>query len=253
MEYHQNRYARALDSAAFPGCRWLDLGAGRRLHGGWLGRTAAEVAGEAGYVVGCDLVISHLRQHPTLTHRVAATGATLPFADAVFDLVTANMVLEHLATPAAVFAEVARVLSPGGQFVFVTPHLGHPVVRATSLLLHSRWRSWLAWRVERRSREDVFQTLYRANTLEAIVELAGASGLAIRWLERFSSFPFAGRLPVLGSIERWWIARIESAWGSRFRSNLVGILERPVSNRRNCHTPLPHYFRTTRPEPSGVG
>jgi hypothetical protein len=107
--------------------------------------------------------------------------------------------------------------------------------------------------VERRSREDVFQTLYRANTLEAIVELAGASGLAIRCLERFSSFPFAGRLPVLGSIERWWIARTESAWGSRFRSNLVGILERPVSNRRICHTPIPDSTRTTRPEPSGVG
>ena len=35
VEFHQNRYARELDGAVLPGCRWLDIGAGGRVHGGW--------------------------------------------------------------------------------------------------------------------------------------------------------------------------------------------------------------------------
>jgi SAM-dependent methyltransferase len=225
LEYHQNRYARALASAAFPGCRWLDLGAGARLHGGWLGRSASEVTSQASYVVGCDMVIPHIRKHPHLTHRVGATGDRLPFANRSFDLITANMVLEHLVHPEAVFSEIARVMAPGGRFVFVTPHRGHPVVRTMSLVLHPRLRTWVAYLMERRSLEHIFQTHYRANTLRQINHLADEAGLAIRRLDRFSSYPMTNRVPGLRRVEQWWINRIEAGWGAGFRSNLLGVLE----------------------------
>jgi ubiquinone/menaquinone biosynthesis C-methylase UbiE len=225
VEFHQNRYASALETAAYPGCRWLDLGAGARLHGGWLGRSAEAVTSQASCVVGCDMVIPHLRRHPNLSHRVGATGDQLPFADHAFDLVTANMVLEHLLQPTRVFREVARVLAPGGRFVFVTPHLGHPVVRAMSILLHPRMRIWVAHFVEGRKLEHIFQTFYRANTVPQIERLAGEAGLAIRRLERFSSFPMTKRIPGVRRMEQWWINRIEARWGACLRSNLLGVLE----------------------------
>jgi ubiquinone/menaquinone biosynthesis C-methylase UbiE len=225
VEYHQNCYALALDAAAFPGCRWLDLGAGARLHGGWLGRSAESVTRQAKCVVGCDLVIHHLRQHPNLTHRVGATGDTLPFVGGSFDLVTANMVLEHLARPDLVFAEVARVLAPGGRFVFVTPHLGHPAVLAMSVLVSPRWRSWIARRADGRKSEHIFQTFYRANTVRRIRALAAAAGLGVHRLERFNSFPMSSRFRGVRAVEQWWINRIEAPWGEKFRSNLVGVLE----------------------------
>lgn len=46
----------------------------------------------------------------------------LPFADASFDLVTCDLVLEHLPELAPAFAEVARVLRASGQLIVIELH-----------------------------------------------------------------------------------------------------------------------------------
>ena len=46
-------------------------------------------------------------------------GEALPLDDASVDAVVATLVLCTVENPAAVLAEVARVLRPGGRFVFV--------------------------------------------------------------------------------------------------------------------------------------
>lgn len=53
---------------------------------------------------------------------------TLPFDDASFDTVTASLVFCSLDRPEAALAELARVLAPGGSFLF------HEHVRGTGLL-----------------------------------------------------------------------------------------------------------------------
>lgn len=47
---------------------------------------------------------------------------SLPFADASFDYVICNHVLEHVHSVARALAEVARVLRPGGRFICQTPY-----------------------------------------------------------------------------------------------------------------------------------
>ena len=47
-------------------------------------------------------------------------GEALPYADATFDIVVCVDVLEHVQDLAQVCAEVARVLKPGGMFLFDT-------------------------------------------------------------------------------------------------------------------------------------
>lgn len=54
---------------------------------------------------------------------VYADGAALPFADASFDGVLCLEVLEHVRRPAAVVAEIARVLKPGGRGWISMPFL----------------------------------------------------------------------------------------------------------------------------------
>jgi ubiquinone/menaquinone biosynthesis C-methylase UbiE len=49
------------------------------------------------------------------------------------DLVTANMVVEHAEDPAALFAEVDRVLRPGGSFLVHTNSSGY-TTRLTKLI-----------------------------------------------------------------------------------------------------------------------
>ena len=50
---------------------------------------------------------------------VAASAEKLPFEDASFDCVTGTLVLCEASSPAAALAEIARVLRPGGQYLFL--------------------------------------------------------------------------------------------------------------------------------------
>ncbi len=147
VDYHQHRYARTLASVLRPESRWLDLGAGSRIHGGWLSPTPQELAvDQAGWLIGCDVQVEHLRLHPMLDSALVSLGESLPFRSDSFDVVSSNMVLEHLTDPFSVFTEIRRVLKPGGAFVFVTPNRSHPVIWMLALLLRpERVNSWPVW------------------------------------------------------------------------------------------------------------
>ena len=55
-----------------------------------------------------------------------ASAAELPFASASFDAVIACLVFEHIEAVDAAISEVARVLRPGGRFLFF---LNHPLLQ----------------------------------------------------------------------------------------------------------------------------
>jgi SAM-dependent methyltransferase len=57
---------------------------------------------------------------------ILGEGARIPAADASFNTVTSVSVLEHIPEIAPVIAEVARVLKPGGRFVFCVPNHRFP-------------------------------------------------------------------------------------------------------------------------------
>lgn len=46
----------------------------------------------------------------------------MPFADASFDLIIANHLLEHVSTPQRALAEFVRCLAPGGMLIAQTPY-----------------------------------------------------------------------------------------------------------------------------------
>lgn len=237
VEFHQNRYARDLDDVVRPGCRWLDIGAGARVHWGWRGPSQEDLVSRAQYVIGCDLLSDALASNRLLTACVAADAGCLPFGDGSFDLVTANMVLEHLPDPARVFTEVARVLAPAGRFVFVTPNRSHPAVWFFSTLIRPAWRRRLAQWIEGRPAQDVFVTCYRANTQTAIRRLAVASSLRIGRLEVFRSYPILRRPLAAVLLEAVWIRALRWRLLRRFGSNLVGQLEKSATSGADW---LPH-------------
>ena len=223
VEYHQNRYARELGDVLVPGCRWLDIGAGERLHRGWTGARPADLRKRAALVIGCDLDARHMRRNGSLSAACVAGGESLPFATGSFDLVTANMVVEHLPQPLLVFKEVARVLRGGGLFVFLTPNRGHPAVWVASLFLGRTARSRLAASLEERDQE-AFPTFYRANTVAAVLRLADAVGMGVCRLETFSSWPFMRGFAPLTVLECLWIRALSWSLLASFRSNLLGRL-----------------------------
>jgi ubiquinone/menaquinone biosynthesis C-methylase UbiE len=224
VEYHQNRYARGLAMLVQPGCRWLDIGAGTTVHSGWIGLKAKDLVERTELLVGCDVVETHLLQNSLLDHAAVADAVHLPFGDDSFDLVTANMVLEHLEEPQSMFAEVARVLAPGGHFVFVTPNVRNPVVWATSVALSKSVRKRLAHFIERRSYEHIFHTFYRANSRSAIHQLSERAALRVEELDTFNSYPFIRRFWPLTVIEALWIKAISRGPLQRITTNLFGVL-----------------------------
>ena len=64
-------------------------------------------------------------------------GQPWPVADGSADLVVARYVLEHVADPDDFMTNVARVLRPGGAFLFLTPNRAHPVMVASRLMPYS--------------------------------------------------------------------------------------------------------------------
>jgi SAM-dependent methyltransferase len=96
----------------------LDLGAGAGIV------EQMNFKGLAASVCGVDLdprVVNNL----LLDEGRVANADQIPYEDSRFDVVFSDNVLEHLDKPLQVFREVARVLKPGGVFLFKTPNKWH--------------------------------------------------------------------------------------------------------------------------------
>ena len=124
--------SRAVGELAPPGGELLDLGCGS-------GELARHLAASGYRVTGCDIAPTMLSQaaladvrHAVRWVRLEPRWQALPFAEGGLDAVVSASVLEYVPDPAAVLAECARVLRPGGVLVCTVPDMTHPV----------RWLEW---------------------------------------------------------------------------------------------------------------
>src|SRR4029078_1081889 len=92
------------------------------------------------------------------------------------------MVVEHLPEPGYQFAEVARVLAPGGTFVFHTPNARSYVI-ALARMVPEPVKKILVRIMEGREAVDVYPTFYRANEATTISAVRHAPGLDLAVLE----------------------------------------------------------------------
>lgn len=221
-------YREALEQVVPTTERWLDLGCGHQLLPAWMADSetaSAALVRRCKLVVGADQVIDAIRRHKTIASRVSADAAGLPFVDSAFDLVTANMVVEHITDGAALLREVGRVLRPGGRVVLHTPNRRFYQIMAT-LWLPSPLRSWAASLLERRDTDDVFPTHYRMNTEPALRSLAAAHGFEVEALRFVNSSLTMGRFPPLALAELGLVTILETTPFAWARSNIVAVLRR---------------------------
>ncbi len=169
--------------------RWLDAGCGWRLLGGNLEPLENELVSRAQFVVGVDLDVPHLRKHVNISRRICASLDSLPFSDASFDLVTSNMVVEHLPAPLTTFRELSRVLVPGGTLMVHTPNTRNYLVFANIVAKKFLPRSmFLKLMHDNRKEEDIFPTFYRANNASALRKLGESVDLQSEFV-RFLTYP----------------------------------------------------------------
>ncbi len=99
----------------------LDLGSGD----GYFAAQTFDDLPEAGVDLRFDPLRESQRYSQSYNGLAQADGAALPFPDGYFSSAVSNSVLEHVADPEKVLAEVARVLRPGGLFLFTCPNSGY--------------------------------------------------------------------------------------------------------------------------------
>ena len=71
-----------------------------------------------------DIAEEYLRGYPTVERKLMQAD-DLQFSDGSVDLVAVVRVLHHLPDPSAEFAEIARILEPGGYFFFEFANYGN--------------------------------------------------------------------------------------------------------------------------------
>jgi len=175
--HEQYQFLNVLQEHVKPGMRWLDAGCGHTLVPPWI-RGAKEIeerlVGTASSVIGCDIDPCSLEKESRIT-RVGCTLEQLCFPSEHFDLITSNMVVEHLANPEKVFREFHRVLKPGGTVLLLTPNMLHwtmLISRFTPHWFHVLIRA----KIMGSDPEDVFPVFYRSNTQAAMTRNLKAAG-----------------------------------------------------------------------------
>jgi SAM-dependent methyltransferase len=155
-----------------PGDRVLDLGCGGGRHAFEVYRRGASVVafdhdhGELVGVAGTLGAMNLADEAPDTARASIVTGdvLALPFPDGTFDVVIAAEVLEHIPDDDRAFAEIVRVLRPGGRIAVTVPRW---------------WPEQVCWALSN-DYHDVpggHVRIYRGNQ---VVERMKASGLVYR-------------------------------------------------------------------------
>ncbi len=139
---------------------------------------------------------------------VTARAEKLPFADASLDLVYADQLLQYT-DEAAVFAEVARALRPGGRAIVIVPNAANLVFAATAVLAGDRHGS------------------RRTYTRRSLGRFAHAAGLrVVGWDGYLPAYP----VQRIGYFYAGWVAPLGTA-AERFVDAVDGKTQRGLSRR----------------------
>jgi SAM-dependent methyltransferase len=139
-------------------------------------------------VVGIDLETRLDTLNRRSPYGVRGNLEALPFPPDYFDVVISRSVVEHLPDPPAVFREFHRVLKPGGRVILSTPNK-YDYVSVIAALTPYSWHRKMVSRVVGVDEDDVFPTLYRANTLSRLGKELRKAGFDERELRAINHYP----------------------------------------------------------------
>jgi SAM-dependent methyltransferase len=220
-------YAGIVTERVPSGSVWLEVGCGHEIFGDWL-PSGENLVAKCDMVVGIDYDFGSLQKNRLIRNRIVGDIHNLPCRDGAFDLITANMVMEHVSDPVGAMKSVKRLLKPNGIFIFHTPNYWHYAAFLSSII-PQKVKNKLIEIAEGREEDDVFPTFYKLNDVPSIVRAAKAGGLEIREFHKLSCSS-TGTIMLLGPLvildllfrrlTRWKVLE-------NFRANFVVVLQKP--------------------------
>lgn len=228
LKYSQYLYEDVVSGRLQSSTRWLELGCGHSILPKWRLNQEKELVGRCRFIAGLDCDLPSLKVHQTISRRVRGDITKLPFRDSSFDLVTMNMVVEHLDDPEWQFQDVHRVLAPGGVLIFHTPNaFGYGVLMAR---LVPDWpKRKIVGIVEGRPDGDIFKTFYRCNTEKRIRQVGSTAGFQVLDVKMIVTDAILVSVPPLFVPELVWIRALMTKPLKSLRTNIIGILQKPLS------------------------
>jgi SAM-dependent methyltransferase len=216
-------FERAVERQLRPESVLLDAGCGRTVP------VLRKYMGRASRLIGIELVEFTDVPDAIETHRADLTAIPLP--DATVDVVMSRSVFEHLAEPAAVYRELARILKPGGCVIFLTANMWD-YATLVARLVPNRYHPGIVAHVEGRAEQDVFPVCYRTNTRRAVLRLAASAGLAVEDFQYLGQYPnyfmFNAALFLAGTAYDKLISKVDAL--KFLRGWILVTLRRPASD-----------------------
>jgi SAM-dependent methyltransferase len=180
-KFHDALYRERIRAYLQPRQRLLDAGCGRYM-------TFCKELSDVARVVGIDLEEVLETDNQNAPFGVRGDLASLPFASNHFDMVISRSVVEHLEDPRKVFHEFCRVLRPGGKLVVITPNK-YDYVSLIAAMTPYRLHRALVSKIFQVPADDVFPTLYRANTPSSIRSVLTSAGFVQTELRMINHYP----------------------------------------------------------------
>ncbi len=225
LRYSQYFYEQILNDYVGKETIWLDLGCGHQILPEWRSKEEKEMVSRCKMIAGIDYNLNSLRNNKIITHKLRGDISSLPFKGNSFDLISSNMVVEHLSNPKIQFKEINRILKPNGIFIFHTPN-ALSYITILGKVVTGKLKRKIIFILEGRKEEDIFKTYYRVNTHKSITHLGKETGFEISKIKMIVTSPQFAVIPPLMLIELIWIRILMMNVFKKLRTNIIAILEK---------------------------
>lgn len=167
ITYNQFFYEKLLEQNINSSSVWLDAAGGFRILPWESKQLEKALFKKAKEVVAVDIEFDTIRKHGTIRKLIVADLQKLPFKNDYFNVITLNVVLEHLKNPSLVVKELVRVLEKRGKIIVHMPNK-YGYISFAALLIPAELRKLMHYKLLKYPAGNYHDLYYRCNTKYAL-------------------------------------------------------------------------------------
>ena len=173
---------RTIDQYLEPHFTVLEAGCGRKAE------VLSKYRGRAARLIGVDPVEFQLEEGLEEIELQRGDIGNTGLPSSSVDLVISRALMEHLPKPREAFAEIHRVLKPGGRYVYLVPNFGDYGSLIAWLTPNSLHPAIVKF-VEGRDVQDTFPAYFRCSTRGSTQNFCDSTGLVLERCDYLGQYP----------------------------------------------------------------